>query len=149
SVSGTRRTRRLALATGIHGTARTNAWRTRVLIAALGITLAAATIPAGAAAEPGANAIEIPSWFKETFLDIREDARDAAAQGKRLLLYFGQDGCPYCRELMRVNFAQKEIADLTRRHFNAVEINIWGDREVTWTDGRVLREKEFAALLKV
>ena len=42
---------------------------------------------------------------------------------------------------MQVNFAQKEIADYTRRHFNAVAINMWGDREVTWTDGRGLTEK--------
>ena len=42
---------------------------------------------------------------------------------------------------MRVNFGDKTIADKTRRHFNAIAINIWGDREVTWTDGRVLQRK--------
>jgi thioredoxin-related protein len=123
-----------ALVPGVH--------RLRALVAALSVV---ASIPAVAASA----ATEIPSWFKETFLDIREDARESAAQGKRLLVYFGQDGCPYCRELMRVNFTQKEIADTTRRHFNAVAINIWGDREVTWTDGKVRSEKEFAVLMKV
>ncbi|MGH8700613.1 MAG: thioredoxin family protein [Burkholderiales bacterium] len=98
---------------------------------------------------PSPNAIEIPAWFTETFLDLREDVRDAAKDGRRLLLYFGQDGCPYCRELMRVNFGDKALADKTRRHFHAVAINIWGDREVTWTDGRTLSEKAFAAFLKV
>src|SRR6185295_3584551 len=98
---------------------------------------------------PSPNAVELPSWFRETFLDIREDLREAAADGKRLLLYFGQDGCPYCRELMRVNFSQKAIADNARRHFNAVAINIWGDREVTWTDGKIRSEKTLAAFLKV
>ena len=98
---------------------------------------------------PSPHAIEYPAWFKETFLDLREDVREAAAEGKRLLVYFGQDGCPYCRELMRVNFSQKEIADKTRRHFNAIAINIWGDREVTWIDGRIRSEKDFAAHLKV
>jgi len=116
----------------------------------------AATAPAAGAVSaaveafnPSPHAIEIPAWFKETFLDFREDARDAAAEGKRLLVYFGQDGCPYCRELMRVNFSQKDIVEKTRRHFNAVAINIWGDREVTWIDGRSRSEKDFAALLKV
>jgi thioredoxin-related protein len=98
---------------------------------------------------PSPNAIEIPGWFKESFLDIREDVRDAAADGKRLMLYFGQDGCPYCRELMRVNFGQKDVADRTRRAFNAIAINMWGDREVTWTDGRIRSEKALAAFLKV
>jgi thioredoxin-related protein len=50
---------------------------------------------------------------------------------------------------MRVNFAQKEVADLTRRRFNAVAINMWGDREVTWTDGKVRSEKDFAAFMRV
>ena len=98
---------------------------------------------------PSPHAIDIPPWFKETFLDFCEDVREAAAAGKRLMVYFGQDGCPYCRELMRVNFSQKDLADKTRRHFNAVAINIWGDREVTWMDGKVMTEKAFAGFLKV
>jgi thioredoxin-related protein len=109
---------------------------------------------AGAAAgadsfNPSPHAIDIPAWVRETFLDFREDARAAAKEGKRLVVYFGQDGCPYCRELMQVSFRQKDIADKTRRHFHAVAINLWGDREVTWIDGKVLSEKTLAARLKV
>lgn len=104
---------------------------------------------AAAGLNPSPHAIDIPSWFSETFLDFREDIRDAAKANKRLMVYFGQDGCPYCRELMRVNFSQKNIADTTRRNFNAIALNIWGDREVTWLDGKLRSEKEFAAFLKV
>lgn len=103
----------------------------------------------GSGFDPSPHAIDIPPWFRETFLDFREDLRDAAKAGRRLLVYFGQDGCPYCRELMRVNFADKRIADKTRAHFDAVAINIWGDREVVWTDGKHYTEKTLAALLKV
>lgn len=105
--------------------------------------------PAADAFDPSPHAIDIPSWFRETFLDFREDIREAAKAKKRLVVYFGQDGCPYCRELMRVNFSDKGIVDKTRRHFDAVAINIWGDREVAWLDGKARREKEFAASLKV
>lgn len=104
---------------------------------------------AAEALNPSPRAIEIPPWFSETFLDFREDVRDAAKEGKRLVIYFGQDGCPYCRELMRVNFSQKDIVDRTRRHFNAIAINLWGDREATWMDGRRMSEKALAAFLKV
>jgi len=100
-------------------------------------------------AEPGEYAIAIPAWFTETFLDFREDIADAAKEGKRLMVYFGQDGCPYCKELMQTNFSQKAIADKTRKHFTAIAFNIWGDREVTWTDGRKFSEKQFAAFLKI
>ncbi|MGH8694543.1 MAG: thioredoxin fold domain-containing protein, partial [Burkholderiales bacterium] len=115
------------------------------------VTLTAGPIAAIAAtpSNPSQHAIDIPPWFRETFLDFREDVRDAAQDGRRLLLYFGQDGCPYCRELMRVNFGDKALADKARRHFHAVAINIWGDREVTLTDGRTLSEKAFAAFLNV
>jgi thioredoxin-related protein len=113
--------------------------------AVLAVAWLACCQPAHAAAAE----VELPAWFKETFLDIREDVREASAQGKRLLVYFGQDGCPYCRELIQVNFAQKDIADTARRRFTAIAINIWGDREVTWLDGKVRPEKEFAAFMKV
>lgn len=99
--------------------------------------------------DPAAHAIDIPGWFKESFLDFPDEILEAAAAKKRLLVYFGQDGCPYCRELMQVNFARKDIADTTRARFDAIALDIWGDREVTWTDGRKRSEKEFASLLRV
>ena len=92
---------------------------------------------------------EAPEWFAETFLDLREDAAEAARDGRRLMLYFMQDGCPYCRLLVTVSWRDPQIVAKTRRHFVPVAINIWGDREVTLADGRKLPEKRFAAALKV
>jgi thioredoxin-related protein len=127
------------------------AWYTLI---ALTVVLAATPVTSAVSAavetlNPSPHAIDIPAWFQETFLDFREDVREAAKQGKRLMIYFGQDGCPYCRQLMRVNFSQKDIVDKARGGFIAVAVNVWGDREVTWIDGRTLSEKAFAAFLKV
>jgi thioredoxin-related protein/hemerythrin-like domain-containing protein len=94
-------------------------------------------------------AIDIPKWFSETFLDFREDIADAAKEGRRVMAYFGQDGCPYCTQLMVTNFSQKDIVEKTRRHFVAVALNIWGDRETTWLDGKVRSEKALARFLDV
>jgi thioredoxin-related protein len=96
-----------------------------------------------------ARAQEPPAWFSDSLLFVREDAADAAKEGKRLMLYFGQDGCPYCKQLIEVNFRQARIVDRMRNSFVAIALNIWGDREVTWTDGRVLTEKQLAGALKV
>ncbi|MFZ2649629.1 MAG: thioredoxin fold domain-containing protein [Burkholderiaceae bacterium] len=106
---------------------------------------------AGAASAQVASphALDIPPWFTESFLDFKEEAAAAAGSGKRLMLYFGQDGCPYCRELLQTNFSQKPIVDKTRANFVAVALNIWGDREVTWTDGQRMSEKALAKFLKV
>lgn len=95
------------------------------------------------------HAVNIPRWFKESFLDLPADIQEAAREKKRLMLYFGQDGCPYCRELMQVNFSQKDIVDKTRERFDTIALDIWGDRQVTWVDGGQYTEKEFAGLLKV
>jgi thioredoxin-related protein len=97
----------------------------------------------------GARPHEIPAWFKKSFLVLPEDVTDAARNGRRLMIYFGQDGCPYCAELFNNNFSQAHIADYTRRHFDAIDLNLWGSREVTDFSGKVMPEKEMAAKLKV
>jgi thioredoxin-related protein len=112
------------------------------------LLLLAAALPARA--QPvGPYANDIPTWFTESFLDLRQDVADLATDGKRLMLYFGQDSCPYCKALMQTNFSQPDIVAKTRKHFVAIALNIWGDRDVTWTDGKVRREKDFAAFLKI
>ncbi|MBI2311808.1 MAG: thioredoxin fold domain-containing protein [Betaproteobacteria bacterium] len=123
----------------------------RLLLVA-GMTLLAAPLSLAQSirpAEPYRHDADLPGWFKESFLDLSADIKEAAREKKRLMLYFGQDGCPYCAELMRVNFRQKDIVDKTRSRFEAIALNIWGDREVNWVDGKSYIEKDFAAALKV
>lgn len=91
----------------------------------------------------------LPPVFVETLLELPDDAAQAAKSGKRLLLYFGQVGCPYCKELMQTSFTQKTLVDKTAKHFLPIAFNLFGDREVTWFDGKVRSEKEFARFLKV
>src|SRR3989441_8470763 len=93
--------------------------------------------------------VALPGWFTETLLDFRDDVAQAARDGKRLMVLFEQNGCPYCKELILTNFSQKAIADKARKKFLAVSLNIWGDREVTWTDGKKFSEKGLAAFLKI
>jgi thioredoxin-related protein len=91
----------------------------------------------------------LPPAFVETLLELPDDAAQAAKSGKRLLLYFGQQGCPYCKELMSTSFTQKDITDKLAKHFVAIGFDLFGDREVTWFDGKVRSEKELAKFLKV
>lgn len=92
---------------------------------------------------------EKPEWFANSFLDIRADIDEAAAGNKRVLLYFYQDGCPYCKKLLDTNFALADTVQRTRDHFEVIAINLWGDREVTDLAGAVTTEKEFAKALRV
>ncbi|MBK1722049.1 thioredoxin family protein [Thiocystis violacea] len=122
---------------------------TVVLLAAAGLAAAAEGSAQLAPGMQNPGYHEQPAWFKTTFLDIREDLDEARAADKRLILYFYQDGCPYCAKLLRESFADRAIADLTRQHFEVIAINIWGDREVTGLTGEVTTEKAFASGLKV
>ena len=111
-----------------------------------------ALLAAGDALEAGMvnpGYVQKPAWFKESFLDLREDLREAARGGKGVMLYFYQDGCPYCERLINVNFSQQQISDKTRSKYDVIAINMWGDREVTDLQGKQITEKEFARRMKV
>ncbi len=87
---------------------------------------------------------EKPAWFKNSFLDLREDLAEAREAGRRLLLYFYQDGCPYCAKLLKDNLSQADIAARMQRDFDVIAVNLWGDREVIDLEGRERGEKQFA-----
>ncbi len=97
----------------------------------------------------GAMETEYPSWFNDGFLDFREDLAAANRAGKRLMILFTQNGCPYCNALVERNLAQKDIEDLVRGKFDVIAINMWGDRNVSHVDGKSYTEKSFAEALKV
>lgn len=97
----------------------------------------------------GAMATEYPAWFKQSFLNLNEDIAEARAAGKRLMILFHQDNCPYCNLLVERNLSQKAIETAMRERFDVVALNMWGDREVTGLDGKAYTEKGFAAANKV
>jgi len=97
----------------------------------------------------GAESAETPGWFKESFLDFEEDVAEAATENKRVMIYFHQDGCPYCAKLVKENFEDPLLQDYVRQHFDGIEINMWGDREIVSVGGKSFTEKNFASALKV
>jgi thioredoxin-related protein len=96
-----------------------------------------------------AQEIPAPAWFKPSFLDFRDDVREAAAAKKHLMIYVSLNGCPWCKRLVEVNFRDKAIVERMQKSFDAVEINIVGSSETVWLDGARATEKELAVKLKV
>ncbi len=76
----------------------------------------------------GAKVSETPSWFKDSFLEFEDDVAEAAEKNKRIMLYFHQQGCPYCARLVEENFTDPAIEAYVKKHFEGIEINMWGDR---------------------
>jgi len=93
--------------------------------------------------------VEKPAWFKLSFMELPEDVLEAEKNGKRLILYFYQDGCPYCEKLLHDNFGREDIATKTQKNFELIAINMWGDREMVDLQGNTTIEKDFANHMKV
>lgn len=131
--------------------------RALAVMAALVVAALVALPSARAASDPstpatqtaGRSADDVPAWFAVSFLDFRDELDEANRAGKRLLLYIGQQGCPYCRRLIAVNFAQRAIVDTMRAHFVPIALDLWGDRATTWIDGSTASEKALAKKLDV
>lgn len=110
---------------------------------------AATPAPAQTGTYYGAQATEYPAWFKESFLDLREDVKEAKQAGKRVMILFNQDNCPYCSAMVERNLSQREIETTLKEKFDVIAMNIWGDREVVGLDGKPYTEKSYAAALKI
>jgi len=93
--------------------------------------------------------IETPYWFKESFLDIEDDLAEAEEEDKRLMLYFHQAGCPYCYNMVQQNFLDPQLSAFIQEKFDVLALDLWGDREVTLSDGEAFTEKDLAAKLKI
>ena len=98
-------------------------------------------------ASPGG--LHTQPWFLDTFLNLRDDAEEAAGEGKQLAIFWEQKGCPYCRETHKVNLRIPEVVNYIRKNFNIIQLNLWGDKEVTDFDGEVTTEKKLAKKYRV
>lgn len=117
-----------------------------------GSSLAATTVlAAGGGAEPERDddGLYTQPWFHTSFLDLKEDHAEAAAAGKHLAILFEQRGCPYCRELHRVNFTKSSILDYMKKNYVILQLNMWGSKAVTDFDGKSLEERDLAQRWKV
>jgi len=97
----------------------------------------------------GAINTKYPGWFKDSFLELAEDLDETNAAGKRLILFFYQDGCPYCNAMIEKNFSQKNIRDKIQKNFEVIALHLRGDREITYFNDQQYSEKELAKALKI
>ena len=90
----------------------------------------------------GDDGIYRHSWMTETFLDLKEDHKSARENGKRLVIFVEQKGCIYCRQIQTEILVIPKINAYIRKHFEVVQIDMWGDKEVIDFDGEVTTEKK-------
>jgi thioredoxin-related protein len=97
-----------------------------------------------AAAELGDDGLHKEPWFQDTFKDMSDDLDSANEAGKRFLVIWEQRGCIYCKKMHEEVFSDPEIAKFITDNYYVVQMNLFGDVEVTDFDGESLPEKEMA-----
>jgi len=97
------------------------------------------------ASEIGDDGLHKESWFRDTFKDLSEDLSEANAEGKRLMVMIEQRGCIYCKKMHEEVFSLPEVKSLIEENFYVIQINMFGDVEVTDFDGTVLPEKDMVS----
>jgi thioredoxin-related protein len=112
-----------------------------ITAAAMALTLA--VMPA-VAVELGDDGLHKTTWMRDTFKDLRDDLAEANAEGKRLAIIFEQRGCIYCTQMHAEVFPDSEIDSFIRENYFVIQMNMFGDVEVTDFDGETLPEKEMA-----
>lgn len=100
------------------------------------------TMTQAALADLGDDGLHKTPWMRDTFKDLSEDLAEANSEGKRMAIMVEQRGCIYCSKMHEEVYPIPEIADYIEENFFVVQINMFGDIEVTDFDGEALPEKE-------
>ncbi len=104
--------------------------------------------PVSGKAEPrsmpvkGEDGIYHHSWFKDSFLDLRDDIAEANEAGKQVVLFVEMNGCPYCQKLQQNIMSAHYIKTYVNQNFHAISINIHGDKSATDVDGKEMTESK-------
>jgi thioredoxin-related protein len=102
-----------------------------------------------AAQQMGDDGLYKNPWMRDTFKDLREDLDEANEEGKRLVLFFEQRGCIYCKKMHEEVFTDPEVSEFIDDNYFVVQLNLHGSTEVTDFDGEVLQEREMARKWRV
>ena len=97
-----------------------------------------------AASGIGDDGLHKTYWMRDTFKDLREDLAEANSEGKRLVLFFEQRGCIYCKKMHEEVFSDPTVSDYIEEHFFVVQLNLHGDTDAVDFDGEEMSEKDLA-----
>lgn len=98
----------------------------------------------------GGSMHEIPSWFKESFLDIGEDIEEAKSKNRHFMIFLDLEACPYCSKMLKENFIKEnKTSEFIKKYFDVINIDVKGSREISWDENTTLTEKALAEKLEI
>ncbi len=97
------------------------------------------------AAAPAAGRDADLYFFDASFGDLKDELRQARAEGKRgLFLMFAAEECPPCQRMKKTVLSQVQVQEYYRKHFRVIHIDFNGDAEVADVTGKPMRSKDYA-----
>lgn len=101
----------------------------------------------------GIAEVIMPDYFKDSFLDFREDAEEASDAGKHMLVFVDLKGCPYCAKMLEDNFKTAEKdggnSEFIQKNFDSIHLDLKGSREVAFNEETTVTESDLAGALEV
>jgi thioredoxin-related protein len=89
--------------------------------------------------------VKYPPWFKESFLDLRDDLQDAKQAGKRgVIVFLSQKNCNHCQAFIDTTLSDPAILKRVQKNYDVIALDIFNDLEMTDIDGSVETIKNFA-----
>lgn len=92
----------------------------------------------------GEDGIYHYDWYHQSFLELADDIEEAQEAGKTLMVKFDQKACIYCEKIALEILAEPAINQFVREKFLVVQLDLFGNRDVTDLDGTMLAENEMA-----
>lgn len=90
-----------------------------------------------------------PNWFKDSSGYLSDDLEEALAANKKgIIVYFGQNRCPYCDQFLKKNIGSADIQHYLRQNFDLIHIDIWSNLDIVDTDGKTYTERELSTHYK-
>lgn len=113
----------------------------KTLLGALALFVAAAVAP-GASAAP-------PFVIESVDMDLKSEIAAAAGDGKNVVIFFHQQGCPYCDKMRARVFPDPKVMEYYKDRFVMIESNIKGALPLVTPEGKDMTEKDYAQELRI
>jgi thioredoxin-related protein len=93
--------------------------------------------------------VKHPAWFKESFLDLRDDLADALKAGKQgIMLFIGTRRCSYCKVFLDRVLGDTAIRQRVQSNYDVIGFEVFSDLEMFDVDGQAYRVNEFVTKMK-
>lgn len=112
-------------------------------------SLAGAAILAGILCAVPAFAAPPPFVVESVDMDLKSEIAAAAGDGKNVVIFFHQQGCPYCDKMRARVFPDPKVMAYFNDRFVMIESNIKGALPLVTPEGEEKTEKDYAQDLRV